>query len=359
MSPVTGDQPAAKPSVLVVEDDDVIRELLCDLVTRMGLTPLPAGNGLLAMEILEFQPFDLVLLDLAMPEIDGYQVLQRIKNDLNLRRVPVIVLSGMTNVETAIRCIELGADDFLTKPVNSTLLRARIQNCLEHKKLYDLEQDFMRRLEEEQERSERLLLNILPAPIAQRLKQGEKNIAEFFPECTVLFSDLVGFSRLANRIPPAELVDILNTIFSTFDQLADHHGLDKIKTIGDAYMLVGGVPNPRPDHARAVASMALEMREAMKTMHARTGYLLQMRIGIHSGPVVAGIIGTRKFSYDLWGETVNIASRLESLGRPGVIQVSQATYDLIKDHFTFSATGVQDAKGIGQIQVYLLDGKKV
>jgi adenylate cyclase len=358
MSPEPGDQPAVQQSVLVVEDDDVIRELLCDLVTRLGLTPLPAGNGLLAMEILEFQPFDLVLLDLAMPEIDGYHVLQRIKSDLSLRRVPVIVLSGMTNVETAIRCIELGADDFLTKPVNTTLLKARIQTCLEHKKLYDVEQEFVKRLEIEQERSERLLLNILPSTIAQRLKQGEKNIAEHFPECTVLFSDLVGFSRLATKTPPAELVEILNTIFSAFDQLADQHGLDKIKTIGDAYMLVGGVPNPRPDHAEAVASMALEMREAMKTMHSRTGYLLQMRIGIHSGPVVAGIIGTRKFSYDLWGETVNIASRLESLGRPGCILVSQATYELLKDKFTFSSTGLQDAKGIGQIQVYLLEGKK-
>jgi class 3 adenylate cyclase/CheY-like chemotaxis protein len=349
--------PAVPHAVLIVEDDEIIREMLAMMVSRMGLTPLPASNGLEAMEILEFQKFDLVLLDLAMPEVDGYQVLQRIKKDLGMRRVPVIVLSGMTNVEAAIRCVELGADDFLTKPVNTTLLQARIQTCLEHKKLYDMESDFLRRLELEQERSERLLLNVLPASIARRLKGGEAHIAEHFPECTVMFADLVGFSRLASRVPPAELVQILNTIFSAFDRLADQHGLEKIKTIGDAYMLVGGVPTPRADHAEAVVNMAVEVREAMKSMHARTGHLLQMRIGIHSGPVVAGIIGTSKFSYDLWGETVNVASRMESQGRPGAIQVSKTTKALLEGKFTFDAAGFVEAKGIGQVPVFLLTGR--
>jgi class 3 adenylate cyclase len=348
---------SASAVVLIVEDDDIIRDLLCSLVRQMQLTALPARNGLEALEALEFQRFDLVLLDLAMPEFDGYDVLQRIKNDLRLRRVPVIVLSGMTDVDTAIRCIEMGADDFLTKPIQTTLLKARIRTSLQHKRLYDMEADFLRRLEQEQERSERLLLNVLPSSIAQRLKEGQEHIAEHFPECTVMFSDLVGFSRLANRISPAELVQVLNTIFSAFDQLADRHGLEKIKTIGDAYMLVGGVPTPRPDHAEAVAEMALDMQDLMRSMHTRTGHLLQMRIGIHTGPVVAGIIGTRKFSYDLWGETVNIASRLESSGRPGVIQVSAATAERLQHKFEFASAGTVDAKGIGPVPAYLLLGR--
>lgn len=348
---------SASAVVLIVEDDDIIRDLLCSLVRQMQLTPLPACNGLEALEALEFQRFDLVLLDLAMPEFDGYDVLQRIKNDLRLRRVPVIVLSGMTDVDTAIRCIEMGADDFLTKPIQTTLLKARIRTSLQHKRLYDMEADFLRRLEQEQERSERLLLNVLPSSIAQRLKEGEEHIAEHFPECTVMFSDLVGFSRLANRIPPAELVQVLNTIFSAFDQLADRHGLEKIKTIGDAYMVVGGVPRPRADHAESVVEMALDMQDTMRTMHAHTGHLLQMRIGIHTGPVVAGIIGTRKFSYDLWGETVNIASRLESSGRPGAIQVSATTAGRLQQKYQFASAGAIDAKGIGLVPAYLLLGR--
>jgi class 3 adenylate cyclase len=358
MHPEPNESPVRTGSALIVEDDDLVRELLCSLVAQFGLESVPARNGLEAMEVLELHAFELVLLDLAMPEIDGFEVLQRIKNDLALRRVPVLVLSGSSNIQTTIRCIEMGADDFLYKPVNTTLLKARIRACLEHKRLYDLEQGFLQRLEIEQERSERLLLNVLPAAIAQRLKQGEKNIAEHYPDCTVLFSDLVGFTRLATKIPPAELVQMLNTIFSEFDHLADRHGLEKIKTIGDAYMLVGGLPNPRSDHAEAVAAMALDMMEAMKTMHQKTGQLMQMRIGIHTGPVVAGIIGQRKFAYDLWGETVNIASRMESLGRPGGIHVSAATYERLKDKFNFATAGVQEAKGIGKIVVYLLLGKR-
>jgi adenylate cyclase len=350
------DQPQI--TVLIVEDDEIVRESLSTLIEHLRFSCRAACNGAEAMEMLELYPFDLVLLDLAMPDVDGYQVLQRIKSDLAMRQVPVIVLSGLSDVDVIIRCVELGADDYLIKPVNFTLLKARIFKSLEHKKLYDVERNFLRRLEAEQERSERLLLNVLPASIAQRLKAGECGIAEHFPASTVLFSDLVGFSRHAMTISPAELVSMLNNIFSAFDELADRFRLEKIKTIGDAYMLVGGVPNPRSDHAEAVADMALAMREALKTVNTTHGYAMRMRIGINSGPVVAGIIGTRKFSYDLWGETVNIASRMESLGRPGWIQVGAGTYELLKDTFFFEPASVVDAKGMGQMDSYLLLGRR-
>ncbi|HEY8079571.1 MAG TPA: adenylate/guanylate cyclase domain-containing protein [Labilithrix sp.] len=199
--------------------------------------------------------------------------------------------------------------------------------------------------------SEKLLLNILPAPIAARLKEGETTIADAFPAVTVLFADIVGFTSLSARISTAELILVLNEIFSAFDALADEYGLEKIKTIGDAYMVVGGVPTARADHADAVASMALAMRDVV----AKRTDELRVRIGVHSGPVVAGVIGTRKFTYDLWGDTVNTASRMESHGEPGRIQVSEATRDLLADRFELEARGAIAVKGKGEMRTFFLE----
>jgi class 3 adenylate cyclase len=174
-----------------------------------------------------------------------------------------------------------------------------------------------RALQLEQERSERLLLNVLPAPIAARLKAGELVIADAFPDVTVLFADIVDFTRRSQRIGPAQVVAVLNELFSAFDELAQRHGLEKIKTIGDAYMVAGGLPNPQPDHAEAIAEMALAIRDEVARRTDPSGQPLQVRIGIDTGPVEAGVIGTSKFSYDLWGDTVNTASRMESHGVPG------------------------------------------
>jgi class 3 adenylate cyclase len=176
----------------------------------------------------------------------------------------------------------------------------------------------------EEERSERLLLNVLPAPIAERLKQGEGVIADAFPEVTVLFADLVDFTRRSQQVSPAQVVATLNELFSAFDRLAQRHGLEKIKTIGDAYMVAGGLPNPRPDHAQAVAEMALAMQEEVAGRADPSGQPLQVRIGIDTGPVEAGVIGTSKFSYDLWGDTVNTASRMESHGSPAASRSPRA-----------------------------------
>jgi adenylate cyclase len=206
----------------------------------------------------------------------------------------------------------------------------------------------------EQEKSERLLLNILPAPIADRLKQGHQNIADGFAKVTILFADLVGFTQLASRKNPKELVDLLNQIFSAFDHLSEKHGLEKIKTIGDAYMVAGGLPDPQPDCAAAIAEMAIDMQQEMQLFRERTGEDLHLRIGINTGPVVAGVIGTKKFIYDLWGDAVNIASRMESQGVPGGIQVTETTYTLLKDQYHFQARGEIAVKGKGTMKAYLL-----
>ncbi|NJN75114.1 MAG: PAS domain S-box protein [Synechococcaceae cyanobacterium RL_1_2] len=206
----------------------------------------------------------------------------------------------------------------------------------------------------EQEKSERLLLNILPQSIADRLKSEETQIADRFDEVTILFADLVNFTEISAQTSPKALVDLLNQIFSSFDHLADKHGLEKIKTIGDAYMVVGGLPNPKPDHANAIAHMALDMQREISKFQRGQDQTFQLRIGIHTGPVVAGVIGIKKFSYDLWGDAVNVASRMESHGLPGKIQVTQSAYGYLSDRFELEARGIIEVKGKGSMMTYWL-----
>ncbi|HAA29261.1 MAG TPA: hypothetical protein DCE56_18110 [Cyanobacteria bacterium UBA8553] len=219
----------------------------------------------------------------------------------------------------------------------------------------------------EQEKSERLLLNILPKLIANRLKQdqrligewgGEAPIAEHFDDVTILFSDLVGFTPLSARLEPIALVNLLNQIFSDFDQLAQQHGVEKIKTIGDAYMVVGGLPTPMSNHAEAIAQMALDMQQSINRFQTDIGEPFKIRIGINTGPVIAGVIGRHKFIYDLWGDAVNVASRMESSGVPGRIQVTAATYERLKDQYLFEARGATFVKGKGEMMTYWLTGRK-
>ncbi len=206
----------------------------------------------------------------------------------------------------------------------------------------------------QQEQTEKLLLNILPKPIADRLQKEQKLIADHFDEVSVLFADLVGFTEFSAHKSPTQLVEILNGIFSEFDRLSELHGLEKIKTIGDAYMVVGGLPTARQDHAEAIALLALEMQTALRRFNFKIGENFQLRIGIHSGSVVAGIIGISKFSYDLWGDTVNVASRMESNGLPGKIQVTAATYERVKEQFVFEERGQIAVKGKGTMLTYWL-----
>jgi class 3 adenylate cyclase len=212
-------------------------------------------------------------------------------------------------------------------------------------------------LQAEQEKSERLLLNILPVPIAARLKESSDVIADGFAGVTVLFADIVEFTRLADRLSPEEVVALLNRVFSSFDVLTQRHDLEKIKTIGDAYMVAAGLPIPRLDHAEAVAEMALDMREEADRCGREVGFPLAIRIGMDSGPVVAGVIGRSKFIYDLWGDTVNTASRMESHGLAGQIQVTGRTYERLKGRYELRERGELDVKGKGPMTTYFLIGR--
>ena len=211
-------------------------------------------------------------------------------------------------------------------------------------------------LDAEHAKSEHLLLNILPAPIAARLKENEAVISDRFPDASILFADLVGFTRFSERMPPDELVAVLNTYFSAFDKLVEEHGLEKIKTIGDAYMVAAGVPEPDPDHAQKICLFALDLLQALKRCNLELGHALELRIGMHSGPVAAGVIGTRKFAYDLWGDTVNIASRMESHGVKSRVQATERIFLACRDRFHFEERGTVEVKGKGPMRTYFLQG---
>lgn len=219
-------------------------------------------------------------------------------------------------------------------------------------------QETLSKLQEQQDKSEKLLLNILPEAIADRLKEDESTIADTFTNVTILFADIVGFTPLSARLSPSRVVYVLNDIFSAFDQLAEKHGLEKIKTIGDAYMVVGGLPTPRHDHAEAIAEMALDMQEEISRLSTIHNESFSIRVGINSGPVVAGVIGIKKFIYDLWGDSVNTASRMESQGIPGCIQVTEVTYEILKDKFVLEKRGMIEVKGKGKMVTYFLKGRK-
>jgi len=211
-----------------------------------------------------------------------------------------------------------------------------------------------RQVERARLQADRLLLNVLPGPVADRLRAGPVTIADGYSEVTVLFADIVDFTRMSAAADAGEVVSLLNAVFSDFDELADRYGLEKIKTIGDAYMVVGGLPEPRPDHTEAVVAFAVEMLDVLERRHSWNGERICVRIGIHTGPTVAGVIGRRKFIYDLWGDTVNTASRMESYGLKNVIQVTAAVRDKLAERYTFEERGPFPVKGKGEMTTYLL-----
>ncbi|MEY3777197.1 MAG: hypothetical protein RIR83_1239 [Pseudomonadota bacterium] len=373
-SPAENQVPVSKPidpsfssfCILVVDDSRTLRRILIRELNSLGFQNIiEAADGVEAIEVVKSKTIDLMLLDMEMPELDGLGVLAALKSDQVYKSLPIIVISGADQFEKTIKCIEIGAEDYLPKPFDPILLRARIFSSLEKKRLRDLDQKHLEMLNKEKElleveqmKTEKLMLNILPRPIADRLKRGEKNISGSYSDVTILFSDLVGFTKMSSQISATDLVKLLNDLFTRFDKRAEALGVEKIKTIGDAYMAVAGLPIPRPDHAQLCAELALGMFDDLKAFNQENGKELDMRIGLNTGPVVAGVIGYTKFSYDLWGNTVNTASRMESTSKPGRVQVSPATYEAIKNDFNLEDGGLMECKGLGEILTHLLVSKK-
>lgn len=342
--------------ILVVDDTESNRTLLARHLTRQGHRVVTAETGSDAIELAEHMKFDLILLDLILPDISGYNVLRHLKQHTGLRKIPVLVISAIDDEDDIVKCIEAGAEDYLTKPINPVILRARISSGLERNRGHAIEEKLKQDLEAEKENFETLLLNILPKPIIDRLSQGE-TIADQFDDVTVLFSDIVGFTQLSAQRSPRQVVEILNAIFVEFDDLAMRLGVEKIKTIGDAYLVVGGLPIPRPDHADAIAEMALGMIDILNRLNSSFDQPIKMRIGIASGPVISGIIGTHKYSYDVWGDTVNTAARYESYGIPDRIHIDNRTAGLLSSKYRTSVRGILDMRGLGARETHFLDGR--
>lgn len=353
--------------LLVVDDSKLMRMGISRSLRQLGVEHIElASNGREALQLLSQEAFDLMLLDVEMPEMTGLEVLADMQNKPELRGFPVIVISGGQDIEDVVRCIEMGAEDYLPKPFSPVLLKARLTTSIEKKRLRDLEtmqrqqlQIQHKQLAHEQNKTENLLLNILPQSVSQRLKGGEKRIADAHQDVSVLFADLVGFTELSKGMSAAKLVDMLDEIFSSFDDIVGNAGVEKIKTIGDCYMLVGGVPEPREDHAQAVVNVAFAMLSAIQSINHQHGTQLQIRVGINSGPVVAGVIGMHKFTYDLWGNTVNIASRMESTGAVGKIHISPSTAERLDNKFVLQERGAITIKGIGHLETFFVQGQRV
>jgi adenylate cyclase len=308
--------------------------------------------------------YDLILLDLQMPVMDGFQVMENLKEIETGGYLPVLVLTAQPNHK--LRALKAGAKDFVSKPFDLAEVLMRVSNMLEVRLLHVEMKSLYDRVVEQQKMSERLLLNVLPHSIAERLK-GRPDvatdcftdvIADTFPEATVLFADIVEFTKISTGLPPQELVALLNGIFTDFDRIAENRGLEKIKTSGDAYMAVAGLPIPTPDHATRSAHMALDMLEAMDRFNARSGYKLQVRIGINTGAVVAGVIGTsRNFIYDMWGDAVNVASLMESHGVAGRVHMTESTRGRLSEPFLLEKRGTIDLQGKGPMETWFLTGR--
>lgn len=336
--------------ILIVDDDAANLDVLDRQLTRRGHRVRAAGSAEAAIALLEADTFDLALIDILMPGTNGIELLTRLKADMRWRHLSVLMISGLGDTSAVAACITAGADDYLQKPVDPVVLHARVEACLERTRWRERERAYLAEIEREKERADALLSAILPAPIIHRLNGGERHIADRFDAVSIVFADIVGFTPMVARTEPTALVRTLAALFEDFDDIADRHGVEKIKTIGDAYMAAAGIPHHRADHAHAALGFARELL----TSTPRSGPGLKLRIGIHSGPVIAGLIGRKRFVYDVWGDTVNFASRLEASGQEGRIHVSEEYVKAIGYDLDNAEKRHHELKGIGWVSSYIL-----
>jgi adenylate cyclase len=339
-------------SLLVVDDNATNRDLLSRQLARAGYLVQTAEGGRQAMELLATRPFDLVLLDVIMPEMDGLDVLRAVKSDPGLASVPVIMLSSLDDVESAIRCVEMGAEDFLSKPFHPTLLQARIGATLEVRHLRDRELGHQARLDEAERLTTKLLRGTFPDALARRVRAGESGIVESYGEAAVLWCDLDRAARTHAR-DPGQVAGRMQRILETVDEVAREHELDALAASGDGVVVAAGVPVPVADHTDRVAAAALELRSRLT---ADPAFDAPVRVGIDSGEVTGGVLGGERLGYHLWGETVDLARMLGESAAPGEVRVSPGAFRLLRDRWTCASLGVQETPGRGQMRTYRLEG---
>lgn len=347
-SPLPRQRITASGRLLLADDDESNRELLRRRLEKLGYTVTACCNGAQALQEIRSAPYDLILLDLLMPELDGNEVLERLKADPALQHVPVIMISALDQLEGIVRCIELGAEDYIAKPFNPIFLRARIGAALEKKWLRDREVSYLRQIQQEKQRSEELLHIILPADVADELKATNAVAPRRFENVGVLFCDIVGFTAYCNLHPPEEILGHLQAVVDAFEELTSLHGLEKIKTIGDSFMAAIGLRTPAADPARCCIRCGLDMIVASRRLPPNW----EVRVGVHVGPVIAGVVGHRKYQYDVWGDTVNLAARMQEAAAPSSICVTAESWRLLDGFYPGHPVGTVVIKGKGPLQLF-------
>ena len=342
---VTSTQQPHSGFILIVDDEPQNRMLLRDPLEARGYEVAEAENGEEALQQVAERIPDVILLDVMMPKMDGFDVCRRLRNDVKTAPIPVLMVTALSDRKDRMTGIAAGANDFLNKPVDLQDLLLRVRNAVYTRRLFE-------QLQVEQAKSDRLLLNILPQAIAERMKNGEKNIAEFHSDVTVLVADVVGYSWLSSQVGPEQVVCLLNEIFSAFDVLVEKRGLEKIKTVGDGYMVAGGLTIPHAEHCEAMAELAQEFNSEIGQLNRAYNTSICIRIGISTGPIVAGVIGHNKISFDLWGDTVNLACLLGATAEAGSIAVSESAFERLKNKFKLRRKWTVDMKGQSAVAVY-------
>jgi class 3 adenylate cyclase/CheY-like chemotaxis protein len=335
--------------ILVVDDNEDNRYTLTRRLQREGWTDLAtANNGREALDKIAQERFDLVLLDIMMPEVNGYEVLKRLKIDPATRDIPVLMISALSEFESVVRCIELGAEDYLPKPFNPALLRARVGACLEKKRLHDQEHNYLIEIDRQRRRAEELLHAILPSQAVDELERSQTVTPRRHEDVVVFFADVVGFTAYCDLLAPEEIVDNLHVYASTFEDIAAQNGLEKIKTVGDGLLATAGLLLPNSDPVMATIACAASTIACAR----RLPLPWDVRVGIHIGPVVAGVIGRQKFSFDIWGDTVNVAARLAGYGRQSGINLSAAAWERVQTRIDATPLGAIPIKGKGDVEAY-------
>jgi adenylate cyclase len=335
-----------RPKILIVDDvDDNIYTLQRRLKQFTAAEMLSCDNGEAALKLLAEQPADLVLLDVQMPRMNGLEMLGLMKSDMSLRDIPVIMVSAVDDFETVLRCIRLGADDYVQKPFNAELLRARVEAALDRKRLRDQEARFVQQLQVEKSFADQILHSILPRSIVSELRHEERPKPKRFHDVAVLFCDIVGFTEYCDRNSPEQVVGQLESLVSTFEKVVDAHGLEKIKTIGDAFMATAGLLEYVENPALRAACCGLAMVDAAHDSE------WQVRVGVHLGPVVAGVMGGKSFVFDLWGDTVNTAARVAAEAKPDQVLITGATWPFLNSSCQGRACGFVELKGKGLVEL--------
>jgi adenylate cyclase len=342
------------PLILVVDDEPFNVDYLEQELEDLGYLTESAFNGFEALETVTKNEPDVILLDIMMPEMDGFEVLSRLKSSQDTRDIPVIIISALDDMASVVRGIELGAEDYLPKPFDPVLLHARISASVDKKRWRNKERAYLVQIEEEKRRADELLHVILPDPIISELKTTNRVRPRNFDNVAVLFSDVVGFTPYTETHGPEDVVDNLQYLFVAYEDLALRYGLQKIKTIGDSFMAAAGLFDQISNPVLPCVSCGQEMIDIARNLPSKWA----IRVGIHVGPVVGGIVGQRQYLFDVWGDTVNTAQRIESHGKTNMVNLSRAAWQMVEPYCDGNSLGNVNVKGKGALEIFCTDGRR-